>query len=102
MQFTLVIRELVPVAIRTFDDDLPLFEQSLEQETHLEFLVFGVRDADGDVLEVDEKGYSAFTHVPAVRRRSNVCLVAVVIEGGLSWHRPSLALAPVTDERKSI
>ena len=62
MQLALVVGELVPVAVGLLDDDLPLLEQALQEQVDLEFLVLGVHDADGDVLEVDEERDLAFAH----------------------------------------
>jgi hypothetical protein len=72
MKLALVLRELVPVAVGAFDDDLALLEQALEKNPDLEFLVFGFGDTNGDVLEVDEqRDFSFSVHIPWLRQRGS-------------------------------
>src|SRR5260370_37385518 len=55
----------------------------------VEFFELGVGHADGDVLEVDEKGDFAFVHAASRWRRSDVPVVLcrIVFEVWLAAHR---------------
>src|SRR4029453_8626039 len=52
----LVVRVAAPVGVRLLAEHLALLEQPLQHEVDVELAVVGVADADGDVLEIDEKG----------------------------------------------
>src|SRR5205085_75212 len=86
VQLALVVGELVPVAVGAFDDDFAFLQQALEQDADFEFLVLGVDDADGDVLEVDEQSDLSFDVVAHIVwwRRSAVFIA--VVEVGFARH----------------
>jgi hypothetical protein len=55
VEAALVVRVAAPVGVGLLDEQLAFVEQALEDEVHVELAVVGVTDADGDVLEIDEK-----------------------------------------------
>ena len=54
MKLAFVVGETLPVAVGTLDDDLSLLQKTLEKESYVKLLVLRFRDADGDILEIDE------------------------------------------------
>ena len=89
MQLALVVGKLLPVAVSAFGDDLSLFQQALEKESDLEFLVLRFRDTNGDVLEIDEQRDLAFIAHASWRGGGERVIVAAVVflfENRLAHH----------------
>jgi len=86
MELPFVIGEAVPVAVGLLEDDLPLFQETLEEELDFEFLVFSVPDADGDVLKIHEQGDFAFGAEVAGRGRREILHRVAVKDGTFVGH----------------